>query len=286
MLGSIIGGIATLGGAFLGKKSSDKATSATQYNAAMDRELQKEFAQQGIRWRVEDAKKAGIHPLYSLGASIPTYSPNPISISGDTSLSSGLASAGQDIGRAIDATRTQNERKRTRAQLQALENSELQNELLRAQIASIRARTQRDQIGPPMGSSLPSAMSGQPDGDVGGNPYDVVKAQISTTQPGHPSQKAGAQPDVVWMRTKTGLQPMPNMDVMEETDITNPAALPWYGRHMISPMFGGEGNPPPKALLNKFYPGAKRWKWVWFEWRPDYGRKKDHGSYNFGIGGS
>lgn len=29
--------------------------------------IQREFAQQGIRWKVEDAKAAGLHPLYALG---------------------------------------------------------------------------------------------------------------------------------------------------------------------------------------------------------------------------
>lgn len=30
--------------------------------------LQKQFAQTGIQWKVADAKKAGIHPVYALGA--------------------------------------------------------------------------------------------------------------------------------------------------------------------------------------------------------------------------
>ena len=37
--------------------------------------LQKEFAQNSIQWRVADAKKAGIHPLYAIGASSSSYTP-------------------------------------------------------------------------------------------------------------------------------------------------------------------------------------------------------------------
>lgn len=36
--------------------------------AQRNEDLQREFAQMGIRWRVEDAKAAGLHPLYALGA--------------------------------------------------------------------------------------------------------------------------------------------------------------------------------------------------------------------------
>lgn len=53
-------GLNLLGG-YLGSKS---ASDANQSNA----ELQREFAQHGIRWKVADAKAAGIHPLAALGA--------------------------------------------------------------------------------------------------------------------------------------------------------------------------------------------------------------------------
>ena len=36
--------------------------------------LSEEMARMGIRWRVEDAKAAGLHPMAALGASTPTYS--------------------------------------------------------------------------------------------------------------------------------------------------------------------------------------------------------------------
>lgn len=37
--------------------------------------LQREFAQMGIQWRVEDAKAAGLHPLFALGGGASGYSP-------------------------------------------------------------------------------------------------------------------------------------------------------------------------------------------------------------------
>lgn len=60
-LGSIISAGASLVGGILGNKSNQKIA---EQNAA----LQKEFAQHGISWKVADAKRAGIHPLYALGS--------------------------------------------------------------------------------------------------------------------------------------------------------------------------------------------------------------------------
>lgn len=105
-------------------------------------ELQKEFAQQGLRWKVADAKAAGIHPLAALGATGASYSPVGL---GDNDLSAVGSAVGQDISRAVDATRTQPERMgAVGAKMEALglERASLENDLLRAQILDItRPRT-------------------------------------------------------------------------------------------------------------------------------------------------
>lgn len=67
--------------------------------------LQREFAQQGIRWRVEDAKAAGIHPLAALGAN--TLSFSPINVGKQEP---NWAAHGQNIGRAINAVTSKEER--------------------------------------------------------------------------------------------------------------------------------------------------------------------------------
>lgn len=66
--------------------------------------LQKEFAQNGISWRVADAARVGISPLAAIGAtSGPSF--NPIQI-GET----GFGKMGQDLTRAYAATRTGEQR--------------------------------------------------------------------------------------------------------------------------------------------------------------------------------
>lgn len=67
---------------------------------------QKEFAQHGVRWRVADAQAAGLHPLYALGANTPSFSP----VYSSDSMGPAIAAAGQDIGRAVAAGMTPQER--------------------------------------------------------------------------------------------------------------------------------------------------------------------------------
>lgn len=151
MLGPLISGGLGLLGTFLGNQQRDQGKER-------EIELQREFAQNGLRWKVEDAQRAGVHPLAALGATGASYSPVGL---GDNDTASGLSGMGQDIGRAIDATRTQPERMgAVSAKMEALglERAGLENELLRAQIMDItRPRT------PPFpmaGSDYP--MPGQP----------------------------------------------------------------------------------------------------------------------------
>lgn len=125
-LGALIsGGLGLLGGV-LGQKS---AKSQQESNTA----AQREFAQHGIRWKVEDAKKAGIHPLYAMGAQTHSYSPNPIS-----QTDYGLGQAGQDIGRAIQAKQTAPERQLQQLQIK---KAEAEIDFVQAQAALARSRT-------------------------------------------------------------------------------------------------------------------------------------------------
>lgn len=96
--GALIGGASSLIGgavkAITGKQSGDR-----------EYERQKEFAQNGLRWKVEDAKAAGIHPIFAVGANTATYSPQA-AVGSDF----GLSDFGQNIGRAIEAKQTHEER--------------------------------------------------------------------------------------------------------------------------------------------------------------------------------
>ena len=148
IFGSLLGAAGNIVGGILGSNSAEKAKDAQIAQAEQNRKMQQDFAQKGIRWKVYDAQMAGIHPLAALGAQTLAYTPVPIGDFLDNSLGTGIAAAGQDIGRAIDATRTSGERAdaftKTAQELQ-LKRMGLENELLASQIAKTRA-----QVGPPM----------------------------------------------------------------------------------------------------------------------------------------
>lgn len=61
--------------------------------------MQKEFAQNGIQWKVQDAEKAGIHPAVALGAQ--TYQATPSSVG--VSSGKGVSDAFKHFGSAINS---------------------------------------------------------------------------------------------------------------------------------------------------------------------------------------
>lgn len=199
MLGSIIGAVGGLAGGLLGKSSSDKATHANFAINAENAALQREFAQNGIRWKVADAKAAGLHPLAALGATGASFTPSGIQISGDNSLGNGIAEAanvmGQNINRARQATQSQAERELEQINLdlarQNLYNTRAQGNLLDAQAATAWASINGQPANPPMpraaGSvaaplaavrSVPRGTSASPAGSVKAEPSISVSSTV------------------------------------------------------------------------------------------------------------
>lgn len=140
----LLGGLLAAGSSLLGGLMNNSAQDsinkqnidASSAANAQNYEAQKEFAQNGLRWKVADATAAGIHPVYAMGAPPVNFAPSFV---GSTSESGrpgdSLTSAGQDIGRAVAATQTQEERAyNATVQTLGLERASLENELLRTQI--------------------------------------------------------------------------------------------------------------------------------------------------------
>lgn len=238
-------------------------------SANKNAEMQKTFAQKGIRWRVADANAAGIHPLYALGAQ--THSFAPVSI-GDPA--SALGAVGQNIGSAIDATQTAPEKVDAYTgalrQLQ-LTKGGLENELLAAQIAGLRQRG----ASPPMAQSGdPFLMTGQTNsGLINDKPLPRVNAM-----PGMPWAEPGAITGAGWENTPTGIAPVPSKDVKERIE-DSPMEWMWFLRNNIIPSFSGEGaalRAPPLSALKRF-PGATGWRFNVYlqEYQPVYPGRGD-----------
>lgn len=137
-LGSLLSAGSSLLGGLFGQSNNNAALAAQQ--AMNDRNIaeQEKFAQQGLQWRAADATAAqansGINRLALLGAPTSSFSNVVGSFPSDNPVGKGIAGAGQDIGRALNAFADKNDRQR-----------DLQNKLLEAQIANVNSDTVKNQ---------------------------------------------------------------------------------------------------------------------------------------------
>jgi len=95
-------------------RTADNRIAANRATEEYERE--KEFAQMGIRWKVADAKAAGLHPLAALGAQTHSYAPQNAFVSSAPYLAD-FSKMGQYINRATGAGITEEERRIKDAQV-------------------------------------------------------------------------------------------------------------------------------------------------------------------------
>lgn len=212
-LGPLISGATSLIGGLFGRSEAEKQA-----------DLQKDFAQKGIQWRVADAKKAGVSPLYALGAQTTSYQPNMVGGTGSP-MGNALADMGQDISRAVTATGTAGERlyNKTMQGLQ-VERGQLENELLKSQIAR-----ERGQVGP----AMPAVTSGgervqDPQRTtsvrIGGRriPFDPGTSDIGQIVEDRYGEDGPvnwlAQPLALWNDIVHGTKDMGILDILREID--------------------------------------------------------------------
>lgn len=204
MLDALISAGANLLSGFFNRKQNDENMSMQrEFNAqqmGLAREnmaQQREFAQHGIRWKADDARAAGLHPLAAMGASTTSFS--PVTAGGEAPKGSSMdfGSLGQDLARAAKAASSTAQREAVderEARKLDLEHKGLQNDILRAELGSKILRTSRNggQLGPATPSpvhlpnDLPSnwktMVSGGPErgGGVAIQPDDMKVKHSST----------------------------------------------------------------------------------------------------------
>lgn len=277
-IGGLVGGIggalaggpvgAAIGGALgSGLGGMLDAKSQQEYEREMAERninLQREFAQNGIRWKVEDAVKAGLHPLYALGASTQSFS--PVS-AGSNSLEpmDHLANMGQDITRAVASTRTAEERQMAGLQLQSarldIEGKALDNQIRASQLQKMAA------TGPAVPSNQDNFVPGQGNS---GKLMNVQPVKRGQSQPGALHQEAGWRQHVSQARTKTGLMPVIPDSLSESLEDDTAGHLLWTWRNRVMPNFGGKDSMPPLSQLPR---GFGHWGWSHKsqEWQPRRG---------------
>lgn len=198
---------------------------------------QERYAKNAIQWKVADAKAAGIHPLYALGAQTMSYS--PVSVGGEQAA---MQSAGQDIGRAVHAAATEGDRTLAKASATLqLENQGLQNEMLKSQIARLRQAPN-----PPMpgtGYVVP--------GQTQSGPTDAAikeEAKRKNFDPSNPSGEVFGVSDVGYSHTGTGgFFPMPSDEVKQRIEDNKWQEFMHFFRNNIMPSVSTRYQNPPKG---------------------------------------
>lgn len=242
MLGTILSGVLGLAGA-----SADKRAAKASQNANLD--AQREFAQKGIQWRVADAKAAGIHPVYAMGANTASYTPS-------TAVGPSYAEMGQNFGRAVSATMPQSSKQ---AAVQAatdqltLEKMGLENEFLRTQIAGSKLATLNQAgVTPPLPTANDRMLI---DGQSGSGLVATSPMARQSSAPGTPSQEAGAVSEYGFVRTPGGYAPVMSKDAKDRLEEDLIGVLSWNVRNRLLPSLGFGLKPPdhkPQYRYNPF----------------------------------
>lgn len=244
--------------------------------AREEAQRQREFAQMGIQWKMNDARAAGLHPVAALGGS--GASSTPIVVgggavpevrsggvggapgpTGSSHMANALGGMGQNIARALVAAETAEERERRELEL---EHMRLRNRLVDAQITETYASIMGQPQNPPMAST--SSGVGKPVSSIGA--IQVNPSQVTSHAPGLAHQEAGATPFTKRFNMGGGASiVMPSQAAAESLEalgpLAGPTALTLSGlRHW----FHGPDDAPSSATLP---PG---WKWEWSPFRQSF----------------
>lgn len=272
MLGAIGGAVASGVLGYMGAKEQSEATEAANAaNLAFAREqqaFQEKMAMRGIRFRVEDARGAGIHPLAALGANVSSPAPISVGLTPDTAMGENLGRMGQDINRALSSVQTAPERQLSELQIQSakldLDGKALDNQIKNSQLQKMNA----------VGPAVPAVTGSNFIPGQGNSGSSITNKNLERTKTlkGAPHSEPGAISDVGWAKTATGIVPIPSGDVKQRIEDNMPQEWMHYYRNNLSQNWGDGPKPPPEALPR----GATSWDWhiPSQEFRPYYPQYK------------
>lgn len=239
------------------KQAFDVQASRTEY------ERQKEFAQMGIRWKMDDARAAGLHPVAALGGTGSMYSPSA-AVSGQFTAdkpsflsrsSSSIDVPGQNTLRAQMATKTDVEKE---MEALALRRGQLQNALLEGQVAAQWSSV----MGQPPGVPAPVSVGPRvaPVGAV-----RVEPSKVTSRDPGHSGMEAGSTPAGKSFDLGGGLKiALPSQAASESFESMGPLSAP------LALTIGGARRwwhgPDQQPSLPA--PGGSQW--VWSPWSQSF----------------
>lgn len=219
--------------------------------------LQKEFAKNGVRWKVEDAIAAGISPLAALGAQTSSFSPISVGTSSTPDpMGSYVAQMGQDVSRAISSTRTADERMAATLALQGakldIEGKALDNQIRASQLQKMNA----------VGPSMPSASGSGGVIDGQGNSVMVKPSEVYASEGSRPGIQSGMINSLQYTREANGnISIAPSSDMKERMEDDFIAENLWHIKNRILP-------PAPDTRDYPIPPDLYRQGYRFWFWNP------------------
>lgn len=248
----IAGGTALLGGAL--KSGEANVAQGQSMDMAMNQQaMQMLMAKSGVTMRADDIMNAysrtGLHPLALMGVQAPSYTPVNYVGSAGTSMGDAVSNAGQNLGRAMMATKTIDER--DRAYIDATRDLALQKGNLEVQLLASNLR-RMNMVGPGMPSMVnPGTIPGQGDGP-GVNTLGIIRDSFAVDPVG--PKELRALPEVGHLSTPGGgLVPVPGKEAKERIEDDFWAQTGFFVRNNLLPQFNVNTSEP--------YPAPRGWHW-------------------------
>lgn len=166
--GAVVGG--GLGGGIGSGIESNQANKTAQgyYNSQMSfaqqqAQFNQDYVKNAMQWRVEDAKKAGVHPMAALGFSSPSYS--AVSAPSAPGYAMGNSIDPLEFGQSLNYAATKGKDKQQQADMVNLqvEGLMLDNEYKRAQIDQLKVDTLASSIASDQALTSPGAPTLHPE---------------------------------------------------------------------------------------------------------------------------
>lgn len=237
---ALAGAGANLLSGYMGQRAQEEANRQNRYATQENIRHQEQFAKMGIRWKVQDAMRAGLHPLAALGAQTHSFSPTAVGSIPEDAMGSALSNMGQDVSRAMTAKATASEQELAKMQIASakldIEGKAIDNQIRASQLQKLNSAP------PPLPSAVDAyTIPGQ------GNSFKVKPAEITASDPSDPAREGGAISDYRLAASSLGgLIPVPSSDMKQAIEDNMIQEIPWALRNNLLPNYGitHEGVPP------------------------------------------
>lgn len=246
-VGELIGGAAAAYDILDRNRRENHEAHENRMAASRNADLQREFAQNGVRWKVEDARRAGINPLAALGAS--TIGASPVHVGEERGPTFG--DEGQNLARAISATSTSEERAANALRLKGMqldiEGKQIDNSIRAQQLNAMSVNN------PPFPGNNYLVPGQTQSGAVQVKPSQPTASEA-------PGVQAGVINDMQYVQHSDGsLGITPSTDAKERNEDDFIAEVMWHARNRLSPPAPTtKSYPLPENLVRQ---GYKYWLW-------------------------